>query len=222
MRPECPGGALDLSHVFLVFQSGTLAVQPVYIYCQLFPEGRGSCRLAVGQAQKRHAGVLFGCSVELSDNTFESRGPYGGYSLFDAEGIGQVIDIFAGACKMYQRLKPRQCGLVPKPFFCSIKAAAYIIFDCFYIVVCNGFDFSQFPDAVRSKLLGDTPEIAYFLCGEGINSGDSRGAVIIMRTISQLDHPLDLYSYPLTVECGLAQILKQWFCLLMIASVQGA
>ena len=62
----------------------------------------------MGQAQKRHAGVLFGCSVKLSDNTLESRGPYGGYSLFDAEGIGQVIDVLAGACKMYQGFKASQ------------------------------------------------------------------------------------------------------------------
>ena len=62
----------------------------------------------MGQAQKRYAGILFCCGVKLSDNTFEGRGPYGGYSLLDTEGIGQVIDILAGACKMYQGFKASQ------------------------------------------------------------------------------------------------------------------
>ena len=97
VRAEGAGGAVDLAQVLGGLDAAHLAAQPVGQDRHLLAERCGGGRLAVRACQHGGVGVLVGHGGQVLDQPASGRQPHLLDGGPDRQGVGEVVDVLAGA-----------------------------------------------------------------------------------------------------------------------------
>ena len=129
------------------------------------------------------------------------------HGILDAQGVGEVVDVFGGAAEVNQRHQVVQVQ--------ALQAATDVVLDGLYVVNGHGLNLGQLGHGFGVEIGHDGAQAHLLLLAQ-------RGQTRQHLVLAQVDEPLDLNVDAVTVQGGLGEVVRQGCGDGCVASVQGA
>ena len=220
MRAEGAGGAVDLAQVLGGLDAAHLAAQPVGQDRHLLAERRGGGRLAVRARQHGGVGVLVGHGGQVLDQPAGGRQPHLLDGAPDRQGVGEVVDVLAGAEDVDDLADRGQHGgaAVGADDAGGLggrgQAPLEEVLDGLDVVAGLSLDGAELGDLLSPEVLDDAAQVGLLRLAQAGGAGQD-------AAIGEVDEPLDLDLQAGPVERGLGEVVDQRGGDGAIAAVQG-
>lgn len=205
VRGEGAGRAVDLAEDLVGGDPALLAAQPVGEDRELLAERGGGGRLAVGAREHRHLRGVLRERGEVRDHALQRGQPHLLHGALDHQGVGEVVDVLAGAVDVHHLGQRLQRG--------AGQAALDVVLDRFDVVDGLALDLGVLGDALGAEVLGDGAQQGALVVCEGAQPGDD-------LLIEQVDHPLGLHHQAGAVQRRLGEVVDQRRDLPAVAAVE--
>ena len=221
VRAEGAGGAVDLAQVLGGLDAAHLAAQPVGQDRHLLAERRGGGRLAVRARQHGGVGVLVGHGGQVLDQPAGGRQPHLLDGAPDRQGVGEVVDVLAGAEDVDDLADRGQHGgaaVGADDAGCvggRGQAPLEEVLDGLDVVAGLGLDGAELGDLLGPEVLDDAAQVGLLRLAQAGGAGQD-------AAVGEVDEPLDLDLQAGPVERGLGEVVDQRGGDGAVAAVQGA
>ena len=206
-----PVAPLSLPRNSAAADPAQLATEPVGEHRELLAHRRRRRRLAVGVREQRHVAQVGGHRRDRLDERGRARQPDVADRALDHEGVGQVVDVLAGAAEVDQLGEP--AVLVAGGD--RGEAALEEVLDGLDVVLRLALDLRELGDLVGAEVLDDLAQLLLLAVGE---RADPRHDLVR----GEEDQPLDLDPDPLPVERRLGEVVDEGRHHTAVATVEGA
>ena len=201
------GRTIDLAEELGRLHMLDLALQAIGEHAHLLAQGGRGCGLTVGAREHGNLAALLGQVQQNLNQLLGCGDPHVLHGILDAQGVGEVVDVFGGAAEVNQRHQVVQAQ--------ALQTATDVVLDGLHVVYGHGLNLGQLGHGFGVEIGHDGAQALLLLLAQ-------RGQARQHLVLAQVDEPLDLDVDAVAVQGGLGEVVRQGCGDGCVASVQGA
>ena len=204
------GRAVELAEELGILDPPQLSLQPPGEHREFLAHRRRRRRLAVGVGEQGHVAQVAGHRCELLDQRGRSWEPHVLDGALHHEGVGQVVDVLAGAAEVDQL--GQATVLVSRGD--RREPLLEEILDRLDVVLGDSLGAGHLLDLLGAELVDNGAQPRLLVAGEAAHTGHD-------LPVGEVDEPLDLDLDPGPVEGRLRQVIHEGGHDPAVASIEG-